>query len=384
MSTNIHANKASANFNYNGVSIGVTSDDSSHLNWLEEFLRPQYSKEKAVQERDHEIILETNTEKFAATLKNDPFADGGPINFFSLDHEFETKKQWQIQEEKRTFFDEERRIFYFISPRNSQVHILADGDPIHKRIALLRVVRELTSIHCQRKRNLHIHGSSFCVGDRGVIMTGPRGAGKTSLLLNSLRVKGTRFVTNDRLFVDLESGPTIHGMPTIVKIRSKTLEMFPWLAERMEGAPYEWFRTLQEAVNDSFPQSVLRSNGIPPSISPRQLCELLNIESRGATRFRSLVFPSIDPDAAGIEISPLSPEDGAGRLFEDGLFRTSIPAKAPEAFAQPEWEPFPDEQALKESCLRLGNQVRFYECRLGPAAYESLTELEIFIQRVTQ
>ncbi|TPJ74355.1 HPr kinase/phosphorylase [Mesorhizobium sp. B2-7-1] len=67
----------------------------------------------------------------------------------------------------------------------------------------------------------NIHGTAILIGERGVLITGPSGAGKTTLalaLLDHCRTRGTfsRLVGDDQLFSDARGGRLLCRAPASI------------------------------------------------------------------------------------------------------------------------------------------------------------------------
>lgn len=372
-------------FQYNGLVIGVNSCDLPPLLWLEEFLAPQFEVGDNTS-CDCKVSFDTDPEQYEQTLRRGQQPNGTFIDCFSLDREFERHPLWRARGDGKTIFDKGRKVFYSINPKVSDIQVLTKSDTSRSRIALMRVVRELATAHSQRAGDLHVHGAAFAVGDKGIVISGPKGSGKTALLIHTLQAKGTRYITNDRVFVIL-SGiyPVIRGMPTIVGIPSKTLEMFPQLHESFLLSPYDRNQTIIEAKNSArqgTSAAANRGSDWSPSVSAAQLCDLLGVVPVGQAKLSAFVFPRVSRDVRTIQLKPLPPEAAALRLAE-GLFRTSSPPKTAAAFIGPGDRPLPDEATLPGRCRALVSQVRCFDCQLGPRAYQDHTAADKFVSQVT-
>jgi len=72
----------------------------------------------------------------------------------------------------------------------------------------------------------NIHGTALLIGDRGVLITGASGAGKTTLaltLIDHCRVRGlfARLISDDRVLVANHAGRLVCRVPVIDSPASK-------------------------------------------------------------------------------------------------------------------------------------------------------------------
>src|SRR5262249_6982123 len=157
------------------------------------------------------------------------------------------------------------------------------------RSALFSVVRELATNHAQRAGDLLLHASAFTIGRRGVVIAGPKKAGKTTMLVHALHRAAPEYVSNDRVLITAEASPRAVGVPTVVRLRRGTLDLFPVLAETLDASGYEHRLTLDEAANQPGLKSVSPSGA--RRVSHAQLCRVLAVGAQRETAIAALVFP---------------------------------------------------------------------------------------------
>ena len=87
-------------------------------------------------------------------------------------------------------------------------------------------------------RHLVLHGSCVTSGDGAVAVVGPSFAGKSALLLESLRLGG-RAVADDLVVVTpaLTGPPAVWRYPKPVGVRRPTLDLLPWLRDPFGAVP---------------------------------------------------------------------------------------------------------------------------------------------------
>jgi len=354
---------------YNGLTIRVHSADSSHLSWLEEFLAPQFQRLEA-SAYECAVSLTANDQLFEEVLRKGARPDGGLVDCFALDSTLVQLPLWGSPGPDRIIFDPPFRVFYIVNADGTESDVLSRPDSLAARISLMRVVREFAMNQSHRKGRLIIHGAAFAVGDRAVIVAGPKRVGKTTLLIHALRAEGAAYVSNDRVVVSYDGPvPRLHGMPTVVTIRAHTLEMFPDLMDRLLDRAYHSRLSLSEVRAARFRPVQTGASG-QFYLSPAQFCDLLQVASLAQAQVGALVFPRVTGSAGAIEVERVSVEVAATRL-RACLFSAHSAQKVSAVFA-PRGERFsPDQRTLEHLCHTLASHVPCFECRLGNGAYRS-------------
>lgn len=112
----------------------------------------------------------------------------------------------------------------------------------------LRAVRHLLRWQLFHAGALFLHGGTVAYRGTGIALLGPSRAGKTTMLLQALRLSGVAFVAEDDLtIVEERSGEFVAlGWPGCVRLRTNTIPSFP------EFARVDQF---------SHPENSLRANG---------------------------------------------------------------------------------------------------------------------------
>lgn len=357
------------NFAYNGLTIRVYSGNPSHLSWLEEFLSPQF---QLLGEGTSECVvsLTADDQLFREVFRRGARIDGGRVDCFALDSNLVRLPLWQSLGPDQIIFDPQFSVFYIVNADGTEIELLTRRNRLATRISLMRVIREFAMNHSHRAGCLIIHGSAFTIGDRGVIIAGPKRAGKTTLLIHALRAEAAAYVSNDRVVVSFDgTAPALRGMPTVVTVRRQALEMFPDLLDRLLVRSYRSRLSLSELKEGQFQPVQPGENG-DFYLSPAQFCDLLQVAPVAQAQVGALVFPRVTGRAGTIEIEQLSVAAGASRLTES-LFSAHSAQKVSAVFVSPGDVPNPDRATLEDLCLKLASQVRCFECRLGDDAYRS-------------
>jgi hypothetical protein len=275
------------------ATIRVTSAAAAPVQWLEEFLAPWFRAEPDGT-AGATVILTLDGRRVHA-LRRAVGPGAALADTFVLDSRVMRCPAVESPRGRWTVVDEAMGAVYVVDRDRARVEVVAAADESGARVALMRVVRELATGGAARRGAVLLHAGALALGDRAVVVAGPKGAGKTTLLLHLLHAAGTRFVANDRVVVGTGTPSRVRGMPSIVAIRPGTLERLPRLRARLGPSPATHWLTLAETA--ALPD---RAPG-PPSTgadrSPAQLCAALRRPMAAGGRLAALLFPCADPPA---------------------------------------------------------------------------------------
>jgi hypothetical protein len=165
----------------------------------------------------------------------------------------------------------------------------------------MKAIRELAMCEVWGGGRLMLHAAAYASGGNGCLILGPKGAGKTTLLTYLLHCGSARYVTNDRAaVVKGENGFSIHGIPTIVSLRSGTTGYFPKLREGQQDRAYRQLQTLAEAHEAAVPSELPRQMIDHPDLSPAQYTTHLACATDGAAHLAAVLVPNIRTDHDGL------------------------------------------------------------------------------------
>lgn len=344
------------------------------LDWLEEFMRPWFVVGPAPsQTRVSVIDVRVDANLFRSWLRA-ACATGSEVVCFTMDH---TEARWPLARVgggAEFAFDETFGIALGVRTDDREarvVDVLAETERPHARMALMRVLRELASCHGLSLGEVPIHGAAVAEGEGITLFVGEKGAGKSSLLVHALMHEGTRYVSNDRVFVRLGSGaPTAHGMPTIVSLQEGVLALSENLRDEVSSGAWHYSSTVAEARANRVMRKVAEGIGLrwPPGLSPAQLCALLRVEPIAGGTLTRIVFPEIYPTQGSkprFSLQRLSREQAGARLLESGLLSGGRSATFVSGI------PPPERSKLEATVRELGASVPCLSCVLGPDAYAS-------------
>jgi hypothetical protein len=365
-------------FAYRGLRVDVRSAERADIAWLTEFLRPWFEVGRDV--APHVTVeLTVDADRHRALAGSHQPPGQGELACFALDTRMATHPFWRKPDGSTTIFDRESQVFYRMSAAGRRIEIVSAWSGGTARVATMRVIREVAMGHAIHAGALVLHAAGVALGDAGVLIAGPKRAGKTTLLVHLLQGEGARFVANDRVLIDLAGPrPWGGGLPSIVGLRPETLTMFPTLARRIRARRYSYVLTLTEARTSARP-------GFPPradrgaDVTPAQLCDALGVDAVAEVPVAAIVFPRVRRGARGIALEPLSPEAALGRLGAS-LFGAGVTGRTAEAFDLAPGRGATPGASWSERVRELVTRVPCHECGVGDLTPQSRTAIAALVR----
>lgn len=331
--------------------------------WLEEFLLPQFAVRRATQPDCHARLV-VNAARYAKLAACGPHPSGRIVPCFTLDGGVLAGPVWNVPGETCVVFDEAAKVFYRRRHEERRViEVIASDATPGARVALMRVVREWGMRFARRAGWLISHAAAVALDGAAFVIAGPKGAGKTTLLMHILlHMEKASFIANDRASLSFDGADiVVTGVPTIVSLRPSVAAWDSGLQARLREAPFHHRHSLAEAA------AVRDAGGMVPasasSLSPKQLCQVLGVESRAAACVTALVFPSVTPSVSGGLVEQLPAEDALA-LLRSATFSEWSPDSPMDV--GDDGEPLPDQSVSPEELV---GRVPSFRCRLGTEAY---------------
>ena len=348
---------ATAVFSHLDLRVAVSSPQASDLQWLRESMTPAFSVDAAVATASVHLRVVIDRERHrrlcegrlvvGATGDSAGESGGEPgVPMFGFDgHSAEFRP---CSGAPNCVQDHELGFCYALAEPDGHLQGAPHGTPRRDieiiaqrwkpslRIALLRMLRELATQCLPAAGCLQLHAAALEWHGRGLVICGPRRAGKTSLLLHLLRADGSRYLANDRALLHPPAdgaadgrwpgsglGTWVSGMPTVVSIRERSVTLFAALA--LDGMR-DWLArmTLAEVKALTSPlgspldavqgASAREASAGALSLSPAQLLDWLGIDAVSHAPLAGLLFPEVDPAIAGIRLERLSDDEISAQL----------------------------------------------------------------------
>ncbi|MEO8602137.1 MAG: hypothetical protein ABI629_06145 [bacterium] len=354
-----------SDFTYRGLTVRVDDPEAADLAWLEEFLAPAFAT-RPRSAPDCTVRVVRDAARYARLQAPGAGVASAPLAGLVLDSGPVAMPAWESGDGELTVCNAEVRIVYVLGRDRRQVQVISAANAGTLRTALMKVVREFAMSAAWTRDSLVLHAAAVAVGERAVLISGPKNAGKTSLLLHALRASGARLLSNDRVVVDLATMPAAaHGMPTIVSLRPGSVEQIAAAAGSRAHLRYNSRHTIAECEAAAAPTgTVSRKLGF----SPAQLGRALGVELIGCAVPAAIVFPQVTQQPGGLQLRRLSLDDAVQRL-PDSLFGARALLHTSDVFNLSGAPPPLTLADLSDIWRRLVALTPVFECLLGLDAY---------------
>jgi hypothetical protein len=259
----------------------------------------------------------------------------------------------------------EKSVSYAIG--GGEVVIAPSGPSPDLRIAAFAVVRELAVAQALLSPRLQLHAAGFAGGDAVALLTGPKGAGKTTTLAHLAASSGSSIVTNDRAIATPDVGSwQVQGVPTIVGLRAGTLERLPRL---FDGAARRTVHLTRNEIPLSRESERRIKPGRLPSMSLAQLAERVGSPLAAGGRLASLSVLRVDESVQTFALRPLTPTEAERQIYHlrFGMITEPRPLTVFEAMLGLKETPAFDRSLLG----RLAAEVPCIEVRVGSGLLKS-------------
>ncbi|WP_229399919.1 hypothetical protein [Micromonospora okii] len=174
-----------------------------------------------------------------------------------------------------------------------------------------RLVRQAMTGQLLAEGMVYVHAAAFAFRERGILIAGHRGRGKTTTLLAGLHYLGGDYVTNDRLMLHGNDN-NLNGYPWPMPLRAGigTLAALPHLRHRVPAGQ----RALTTDEKWSFPQKIV--------IEPDDFSDLLHRGGKVASRMTPsvMIWPHFDPSRTGVSVERVDPDEVHQTLLDTRMF----------------------------------------------------------------
>jgi len=349
---------------FEGVAVEVAAGEAATANWLDEALAPWPAAAAAAGYRI-ELVRAQEPLRFLGLEPGRPAEAARPC--FALDTRVLAYPAWQRSADVVL---EDSNYASYLEVGRTRTRVVGRPEAVAPRIPLMRAVREVATAaqRCAPDR-LALHAAAFAIGDRTVLVAGPKEAGKTTLLLHVLATGEAGMVSNDRAFVRCDpSGSPAYaiGVPTFVRIRPSTLGMFPGLARGLPPRVRPLYYSLRELGEPAHVMQAKPGND-HLVLTTAQLCRQMGVTACRGGPLAAVLLPELSSGAGDWGLEPLD-DAAASRALLAHRYGANPRVRPRTVFEELGAGEARSEAQERELAARIAAQVPVYRCRVGHTA----------------
>ena len=356
-----------ATYVFAGTPVTVRFEAPGFADWLDEVLSPGFTRV----EPDADAVTVVVRRGHVGPSDHSLAESIGSVPCFRFDREVVSLPGWQNGTTVELLDDKYGARYLIRKEPVLSVEVHADGPWPRTRASLLRVVRELAIAQSlANDRSVRLHASALECDGRVVLLTGPKGAGKTTVLAHLASATGAAVVTNDCAFVSrtANDGWEVRPVPISISVRPETLTRLPHLFHDIAEVETLMQYTLEEAVVAAERHGTItapRRLRLSPALFARAVQGSLSAGGRLAT----VGVLARDEATVGTTIRSMAAGEASHRLrpMRYGLEASASPRTVFEKLVDPE-----DRAAAAADVItRLAGEVRCVEASVGADVLDS-------------
>jgi hypothetical protein len=306
------------------IAIAFASDDADAEKWLLECLQPWFLPTSEAAEC--QVRLSSSRQAYANLSARIP-ADAERRACFAFDQRVLHLPTW-VADGRLVVADLRRSCFLSLAP--SEVEVIGDSSTPRWRMSSMWVFHELAATRLRRTQ-LELHAAAVEAAGRALLISGPKGAGKTTLSLYLMRSGGFRPITNDRAFVGGAGAAfLVRGLPAAVRILPRTVSEFPEVRRGIPAVERPYLYTVDELgrMKGDLPDECSEL-----TLSPVQLAHQLRVQAIPSAPLGAVVFPGVHAEAEGWRLERLDKYEIAEAL-ENNLFGNPLERETSTIFEE--------------------------------------------------
>ena len=295
-------------FEYQGIAVGLHSDEADLLNWFNKFFGGYFTV--TASERTDAVVYSSQDPAVFHRLKEWATSSGRPRS--------EVETEYAVDAQHRIIYssgvdDAKGKVgenCFVLSKSGRNVLVSSSGALKGRQITVKRSLRNMMKLLFMEKGWLPFHSAACILNNTGICILGGKFAGKTSTLINLLARPGARLVTNDNLF--LRDGGTFLkgcGFPNNAGLRIGTLAAYPRLVdcERATDSYYpqidaETFRNIVATT----PVDELGSRSEKIVLLSSELAEQFDVPIEHVAAIELFVVVQFDPSLEQSRLTPVT------------------------------------------------------------------------------
>ena len=296
-------------FEYQGVSLGLCTDDAALLDWFSAFFGGYFTV--TTSDRTDAAVYSSQDRAVFERLKEWAIARGRPRSEDEVEYDIDAQHRlvYSCAVERKT--GDVVESCFVLSRPGRRVLIACPDAPEDRRDTVKRSLRNLMKLLFMEKGWIPFHSAACVWNDTGICILGSKFAGKTSTLVNLLARPGAKLVTNDNLFLR-DAGTRLEGcgFPNKAGVRIGALAAYPELMEWVGTTTDSFYRQIDiRTVRDilaTTPADQLGRRSERISLLSTELAEQFSVPIEHVAEIRLFLVVHFDPSLERSRLVPLT------------------------------------------------------------------------------
>lgn len=370
-------------FEYQGISVGLYSDDAELLDWFGKFFGGYFAVTTSRQ--TDAVVYSSQDPAVFQGLKEWATSSGRPRSEDEIEYAVDAQHSIIYSREIDDATGKVEENCFILAQTGRKVLVSSPGTLKDRQKTVKRSLRNMMKLLLMERAWQPFHASACIWNDTGICILGGKFAGKTSTLVNLLSRPGARLVTNDNLF--LRDGGTYLegcGFPNKAGLRIGALAAYPKLVDWIGKANDSFYpqidaETFRHIVATT-PADELGSRSEKIVLLATELAEQLDVPIQQVTPIELVLVVEFDP---ALERSRLAPVTDPQQIREHLAATYRSLSKEKEDFLQRFFD-FNDntlQDALDGLLEKFTSRVAVHELRQNANTNEHSAEL---VDKLTQ
>jgi hypothetical protein len=296
-------------FEYQGVSLGLGTDDADLLDWFSKFFAGYFAV--TTSDRTDAAVYSSRDPALFERLKEWATAHGQPRSEGEVEYTVDAQRRliYSCKAERKT--GDVVEACFVLSRPGRRVLVVCPGAPEERRDTVKRSLRNMMKLLFMEKGWIPFHSAACTWNDIGICILGGKFAGKTSTLVNLLARPGAKLVTNDNLFLR-DAGTRLEGcgFPNKAGLRIGALAAYPELLEWVETVDDSFYRQIDlRTVHDilaTTPADELGGRSERIVLLSTELAEQFGVPIEHVADIRLFLIVHFDPSLERARLEPLT------------------------------------------------------------------------------
>jgi hypothetical protein len=296
-------------FEYQGIAVGLHSDEADLLNWFSRFFGGYFTV-TAREGADASVYSSQDPATFHR-LKEWATSSGRPRSEHETEYVVDAHHRIIYSREVDDGKGKVQENCFVLSEPGRKVLVSSPGALKDRRTTVKRSLRNLMKLLFMEQGWLPFHAAACVWNDTGICILGGKFAGKTTTLVNLLAQSGARLVTNDTLFVR-DRGTFLEGcgFPNKAGLRIGALAAYPRLVDWIERTTDSFYPQIDaetfHGIVATTPVDELGSRSEKIVLLSTELAEQFDVPIDHLAAIELFLVVQFDPSLAQSRLTPVT------------------------------------------------------------------------------